>query len=337
MALMGALALYLVMEGSDSPNDDGIRVLGTRCTDDCCRVSYNLVDQVSRLVQTNGLAGVVRHLRDHSDAFMSDAGERVWIHRYDSNADAYIYLYHGDPSLHQKTASEASDVLSDRCGCADPRHVMATIARHVKTEGVVEYPWYDIKTGDEVRKRSYVRRVGDGVYIGCGAAIKPQRDADRVGVAILLGGFALVNWWWRGLDVDRYMGRSAMPVYVGIGIVFAFFMYRTSTPVRSAKNERDSLDKTDRGAVALAGLALSLSLFATRVATVADGPDDANVFTRILATAFLLLTPTLIQGCTTNVTARAIRREAQLKFAVLLNSIALLVVALLTSNLAIAA
>ena len=131
--------------------------------------------------------------------------------------------------------------------------------------------------------------------------------------------------------------RSTMPVYVGTAIVF-FLHAERPRPSDLPRTSDSRQDGPRRGCPA--GLALSLALFATRVATAGDGPGPgpggAKVFTRILATAFLLLTPTLIQGCTTNVTAQSIRREAQLKFAILLNSIVLLVVALLTSNLAIA-
>jgi hypothetical protein len=344
------------------------REMARRCgADDGCRVSRYLVDQVGLVVgRMNSVPEAAAYLRNHADEFTSARGDYVWIHTRTtdsspaSSAYAYAYAYHADTRLDGRTAAEAQrvveGVVADVPRRADVGQILsaASDAADRSPDGVfVEYVWFDPRTHDTVLKRSFVRRLAPGIYAGSGASSSASSSAsasasasssasasasassrdngarDVGGVLILGGAFVGLTALWSLLRIDANLpvARGAI-AYAAVCAVFVAVILRSNPELRPRAEEVAQLRKTDDVALRIAGMSLSLSLFATHALKKSRVDACRPSVVPVLVSAFILLLPVLLPTRDAR-TANHVRRTTQVKFSILLVSVSLLSAAML--------
>lgn len=328
--------------GNDSAdtNDPAVRLnraIAAAGDGDASRVAVYLGDVVARLVAARGVDGAAAYLREHRREFRSDAGDYVWLYARDPKADSgFRFIYHDREAFDGQSAARAEEAMPHLFIKERERGLLSRVLAAGADEadarpegGFVAYRWYSPQTHDIIAKRTHVRRVAEGVYVGSGHAVQCDDGADVPGVLIVLGGFMLLNGWWAGLGVSEAL-RPTVPgpalVYAGLCAVFAGLVWATrgAGDVRTYEEEVRMAQHVDSAALGLAGLAFSLSLFASNAG---DTPP-----TPLIATAFLLLLPTVLQGrC--GMSADVIKRSTQVKHMLVANCTCLLAAAVIAVGL----
>lgn len=158
--------------------------------------------------------------------------------------------------------------------------------------------------------------------------VMTRKNTDPSAIACLVAAFVVSNIWWHFLDVSFilescFAGLSVW-VYLVMMAVFVYYIESATEMVLPMDQEEAIQQQIDASALKLAGLALSLSLFATRIGNEAIMPR----FIRMIATAFLILLPVLIQNRRES-TARTTKLMSQAKSGALLNSVFIVAIAVL--------
>lgn len=299
---------------------------------DGARVAVYLTETVGRLVAAVGPGAAAAYLRSHRSEFRSDAGDYVFLYARDAGAGGgFRYVFHDDPDFDGRDAAAAEAAIGRMCVEGRDRGLLgrvlaagAAVADARPEGGFVAYRWFSPRTHDLITKRTYVRRVADGLYAASGSAVpRGAGDADAAGVLVVLASFALLNCWWGGLGVSRLLDGTpvgAAAVYAAACALFAAMAWGTCAEddVHPYDAEVQMGRHVDTAALGLAGLAFSLARFAS------TSPLDAP--RALVAVSFLLLLPTLLQ-CRSCMSARSVRRRTQMKNALVANCACALAVA----------
>ena len=145
-----------------------------------------LGDVVAGLVAARGAEGAAAYLRKHRHEFRSDAGDYVWIYARDAGADGgFRFVFHDNEAFDGRGAASAETAMPHLSIRERERGLLTRVLAAGAEEadarpegGFVTYRWYSPQTHDIIAKRAHVRRVGEGVYVGSGHAVRCDEGVD---------------------------------------------------------------------------------------------------------------------------------------------------------------
>lgn len=224
-----------------------------------------------------------------------------------------------------------SDVEAKLCNFSKVTNTLIEYADTNKHGGFVEYPWYSLSEGLEVVKRSYVKKLEEGVYAISEFKVRVKEANFRLNIFVVyVLNIVLFILFWEMLEIDFHVNSKLLSNLFYITIVGIFFF----NFIRINKREEMSIDEAEREykftldvGMGITSLTLALALFLSRLMN----PDNRTLVKNMivflsLSIAFILLA--FIEFGTEK-TYKSVTLKTEIKHNFITNSLAFFMVAIM--------
>ena len=195
---------------------------------DDCLLSHTITMSAYNDIKHRGIHEYLDNIKRNPKIFETDK-EYVFIFKKNEkpkeNKRGNLFgIYHVSPAMNQEYTANSEPILQEKCGKGKCEVVkimkqIVEVSEKYKNGGFIEYQWFDVKSQENIIKKSFVIKLNDveykgkktTIYIGSGHTVKQiQQEIDYTKLNLLSINCFLFITAWIFFDFNRILKNKTI-------------------------------------------------------------------------------------------------------------------------------